>query len=57
MRQLFIAVLFVSLAAPPFTASGQETVAKSRILSVGVFKNGLALVEQEIQVNPLSFVG
>ena len=50
MRQVVITVLFVSLAALPMMASGQESVARSRISSVNVFKNGLALVEQEIQV-------
>lgn len=50
MRHHFIASLFVSLTVPLVTASGQESTAKSRIVSVGVFKNGLALVEQEVQV-------
>jgi hypothetical protein len=49
--RLFIAALFISLAAPPLAASAQEpSVAKSRIVSVSMFKNGLARVEQEIQV-------
>ena len=50
MRHHFIAALFVSLTVPLVTASGQESTARSRIVSVSVFKNGLALVEQEVQV-------
>src|SRR5437660_10651654 len=50
MRSTFISVLFVSLAVAPITGSAQEPVAKSKIVSVGVFKNGLALVQQEVQV-------
>ena len=50
MRPLLIPVLVVALGLAPLTGSAQEPVAKSKIVSVGVFKNGLALVQQEIQV-------
>ena len=31
-------------------AAGQETTAKSRIVSVNIFKNGLAVVKREVQI-------
>ncbi len=37
-------------ALAPREGSAQEAVAKSKIVSVGIFKNGLALVQQEVQV-------
>lgn len=49
MRQI-ISLLFASLVIAPQTGSAQEPLAKSTIVSVGVFKNGLALVQQEIFV-------
>ncbi len=50
MRQILISVLFVSFVIIPAKSSAREPEAKSKIVSVGVFKNGLALVQQEIQV-------
>src|SRR2546425_9624201 len=50
MRQTLISVLFLAFAIAPNKGSAQEPVTKSKIVSVGVFKNGLALVQQEIQV-------
>src|SRR5712691_1685060 len=50
MRRIIISVLVASLAIVPVRGSAQEPVAKSKIVSVGVFKNGLALVQQEILV-------
>jgi hypothetical protein len=49
MHRTMLAVV-VSLAIAHVTGTAQETVAKSNIVSVGVFKNGLALVQQEVQV-------
>ena len=37
-------------AVAPVSGFAQEQKAKSKIVSVGVFKNGLALVQQEIDV-------
>jgi len=50
MRSLVYAVFVLSLANAPSTGSAQEPSAKSKIVSVGVFKNGLALVHQEVDV-------
>jgi hypothetical protein len=50
MRRIMMYVVVVTLAIGPLTGTAQEPVAKSKIVSVGVFKNGLALVHQEIQV-------
>src|SRR6266850_2941782 len=50
MRCAFNSVLVAWLAIAPVTGTAQEPVAKSKIVSVGVFKNGLALVQQEVQV-------
>ncbi|MSU78311.1 MAG: hypothetical protein EXS16_09460 [Gemmataceae bacterium] len=41
-----IAVLICSTQAP-----AQETLAKSKIISVGLFKNGLVVVKREVQIN------
>ena len=49
MRLTLTSILLIPLAIAPARSSGQE-VAKSKIVSVGVFKNGLALVHQEVQV-------
>src|SRR5260370_23935730 len=48
MRPTILTVVF--LIGSVLTASGQEPVTKSKIVSVSVFKNGLALVQQEVQV-------
>src|SRR6266851_901809 len=37
----------IAVAAP---ASAQETIAKSKIVSVGLFKNGLAVVKREVLI-------
>jgi hypothetical protein len=55
MRQTYRAVVVFGLgglaaALAPNQGSAQEAVAKSKIVSVAVFKNGLALVQQEVQV-------
>jgi hypothetical protein len=55
MRQIYPTVVVLGLgglaaALAPIQASAQEAVAKSKIVAVGVFKNGLALVQQEVQV-------
>ncbi len=55
MRQTYRAVVALALighavALAPRQGSAQEAVAKSKIVSVGIFKNGLALVQQEVQV-------
>ncbi len=50
MRQSLMVVLFVSLVIPPIKGLAEEPVAKSKIVSVEVFKNGLALVQEEVQV-------
>ena len=39
----------VLIAAPQIHA--QETIAKSKIVSVGLFKNGLAVVKREVQID------
>jgi hypothetical protein len=49
MRQLALTALFISLVATGL-APAAEAAAKSKIVSVCVFKNGLALVRQEVQV-------
>ena len=46
MRHFHVALLIAFFT--PVAASAQEAVAKSRIVSIGVFKNGLALVRQEV---------
>lgn len=55
MRQTYRTVLVLGLAGlaaalAPIPGLAQDAVAKSKIVSVGVFKNGLALVQQEVQV-------
>jgi hypothetical protein len=55
MRQTYRAVVALALvgfaaALAPSQGAAQEAVAKTKIVSVGVFKNGLALVQQEVQV-------
>jgi hypothetical protein len=50
MRQHLCLVLFVSLVIPSLKGWAEEPVAKSKIVSVSVFKNGLALVQEEVDV-------
>src|SRR6186713_960764 len=50
MRHVVLYSVIALIAIARFPAVAQETVAKSKIVSVGAFKNGLALVQQEIQV-------
>jgi len=55
MRQTYRAAVVFGLgglvaALAPIQGSAQEAVAKTKIVSVGVFKNGLALVQQDVQV-------
>src|SRR5436190_2188767 len=40
----------VALLTAVVPASAQETIAKSKIVSVGLFKNGLAIVKREVQI-------
>src|SRR5262245_60504741 len=49
MRQCLPMLLVASLVCAPAAGMAQEAVAKSRIVSVSVFKSGLALVRQEVQ--------
>jgi hypothetical protein len=49
MRTLTIVALAATLAADGRLAA-QETAVKSRILSVGLFKNGLALVKRQVSI-------
>jgi hypothetical protein len=49
MRPIIFSLLVVSVAVAPIPGTAQEPVAKSKIVSVSVFKNGLALVQQEVQ--------
>ena len=41
----------VALLAVASSAPAQEVVAKSKIVSVGLFKNGLAVVKREVQIS------
>src|SRR5437763_4452097 len=41
-----VATLAVASSAP-----AQETIVKSKIVSVGLFKNGLAVVKREVQID------
>ncbi|MSQ96218.1 MAG: hypothetical protein EXR98_16925 [Gemmataceae bacterium] len=41
----------VTLLAVAGFAPAQETIAKSKIVSVGLFKNGLAVVKREVQID------
>ena len=41
----------LTLLAVASYAPAQEAVAKSKIVSVGLFKNGLAVVKREVQID------
>src|SRR5207244_13347676 len=50
MSRLHIALCAAAALLPLSQARAQEQPAKSKIVSVGLFKNGLAIVKQQIDV-------
>jgi len=47
MRSLCCILTLLAVASP---ALAQETIAKSKIVSLGIFKNGLVVVKREVQI-------